>query len=363
MHLVQGLDGFCINGNKCYLFCEQRTAGVSRLDMTGFCRKPSMNETKEQALNSESIDIAFVGGWGRSGSTLLSRMLGEVPDFVAVGEVRDVFLRGIMEDRVCGCGSRFSSCEFWQEVGDNAYGGWSQLDVQRLKDLRVATDKPWHVPALLKPGLREKTDHAVEEYGNLLLQLYRSIKSISGCNYIVDASKIASYGAILHRTDGLDPHFIHLVRDPRGTLNSWMKQVHMTDDLDRVRYMPRYNSLSGIARYLGYNAEMHAVGRKSEHMLMRYEDLVSNPEENIRLALSFLGADDGIDLSQFINNEKVNLGMNHTIAGNPMRHSSGWIELKPDNAWQEKLSKSQQLMIGTLSYPLLKKYKYSVFAG
>ena len=267
-----------------------------------------------------------------------------------------------MEDRVCGCGSRFSSCEFWQGVGNDAYGGWDKLDVQNLKDLRLATDKPWHVPALLLPGIRKKTDKAVEEYGQLLSLLYHSIRKVSGCNYIVDASKIASYGAILHRTEGLDPYFIHLVRDPRGTLNSWMKQVHMTDDLDRVRYMPRYNTLSGIARYLGYNAEMHAVGRKSEHMLMRYEDLVADPENKIKQALEFIGVSDAVDLSAFIDDDKVNLGMNHTIAGNPMRHSSGWIELRPDNAWQSKLSRSQQLFIGTLAYPLLRKYKYNVIA-
>ena len=143
-----------------------------------------MTLNENQSVNDKPVEIAFVGGWGRSGSTLLSRMLGEVPDFVAVGEVRDVFLRGIMEDRVCGCGSRFSSCEFWQEVGNDAYGGWDKLDVQNLKDLRLATDKPWHVPALLLPGIRKKTDKAVEEYGQLLSLLYHSIRKVSGLSLI-----------------------------------------------------------------------------------------------------------------------------------------------------------------------------------
>ncbi len=319
-----------------------------------------MNIQEKEISNTQDIKIAFIGGWGRSGSTLLARILGEIPDFIAVGEVRDVFLRGIIEDRVCGCGNRFSECDFWQSVGKDAYGGWDKLSVKRLQELRLATDKPWHVPALLLPGMRNKTEEALDEYGDILRHLYQSISVVSGAKYIVDASKIASYGAILHRTEGLNPYFIHLVRDPRGTLNSWMKQVHMTDDLDRVRYMPRYNTISGIARYLGYNTEMHAVGSKSQHMLMRYEDLVENPEDEIRAALDFINAENDIDLSNIISNDQVNLGMNHTIAGNPMRHSSGWIELRPDNAWRNKLSKSQQLLIGTLAYPLLKKYNYNV---
>lgn len=320
-----------------------------------------MSDLNKEPIDTTDVDIAFVGGWGRSGSTLLARILAEVPDFVAVGEVRDVFLRGIIENRVCGCGERFSACDFWQAVGDDAYGGWDQLSVPRLNELRVLTDKPWHVPALVKPGLRKKTDRAVDEYGELLLALYRSIRKVSGARYIVDASKIASYGAILQRIEGLSPRFIHLVRDPRGTLNSWMKQVHMTDDLDRTRYMPRYSIASGAARYVGYNTEMHMVGAKSPHMLMRYEDLVIRPEAKIREVLSFLGVPADSDLTRFLGDKGVNLGMNHTIAGNPMRHESGWIALRPDEAWRKKMPRSKQLAIASLTLPLLRKYGYDVY--
>jgi len=136
----------------------------------------------------------------------------------------------------------------------------------------------------------------------------------------------------------------------------------MTDDLDRTRYMPRYNIVSGAARYVGYNAEMHAVEKNSPHMLMRYEDLVIEPEAKMREALNLIGLPDAdtCDLSNFLGSEGVKLGVNHTIAGNPMRHESGWIALRPDNSWREKMPKHKQLTIAALTLPLLKKYGYDV---
>ena len=305
------------------------------------------------------VDIAFIGGWGRSGSTLLSRMLGEVDGYECVGEIRDVFLRGLVENRVCGCGDRFQDCAFWGAVGQAAYGGWDQLDVERLAELRDLVDKPWHVPAVLRPGLRSTTDAAVAEYGEILGDLYRALREVSGAKVIVDASKIASFGAILAATPGLSPRFIHLVRDPRGTLNSWMKQVRMQDDPDTSRYMPRYSLLTGTTRYVAYNSEMHLVARNSPHLLMRYEDLVVEPDKHIRAALELVGVNADADLSNFVGPQGVRLGVTHTVIGNPMRHQSGWIPLRADDAWRQSLPTRTRHTITTMTYPLLRSYRYA----
>jgi len=309
-------------------------------------------------IEDKDVTIAFIGGWGRSGSTLLSRMLAEVPGFIAVGELRDVFLRGTIQDRVCGCGRRFSECDFWQSVGEEAYGGWDKLSIPRIQELRRRTDKPWHLPALLNPGLRKRTDQAVLEYGELFQPLYRSIRRITGARVIVDSSKIASYAAILQRTPGLSPRMVHLVRDPRGTLNSWMKQVRMKDDLDTTRYMPRYNVVTGAARYMAYNVEMHMVAKHSPRVHLRYEDLVADPASRLREVLSIMGAENDLDVSTLIGPAGVRLGASHTVAGNPMRHESGWVELRPDEAWRTTLPVRQQQLICALTLPLMKKYGY-----
>src|SRR3954469_7299745 len=64
--------------------------------------------------------VALIVGGQRSGSTLLSRVLGESPRAVALGEIWYLWERGVVEDRLCGCGVRFSECDFWQRM---AIGG------------------------------------------------------------------------------------------------------------------------------------------------------------------------------------------------------------------------------------------------
>src|SRR5438105_15565281 len=62
--------------------------------------------------------VLFIGGEGRSGSTLLDRMLGQLPGFFSTGELREVWNRGLIENLDCGCGLSFRSCSFWTAVGD-----------------------------------------------------------------------------------------------------------------------------------------------------------------------------------------------------------------------------------------------------
>ncbi len=310
--------------------------------------------------NPHSVHTLFIGGWGRSGSTLLSRMLGAVDGYVCVGEIRDVFLRGLVENRVCGCGERFAECEFWGAVGSTAFGGWDQLDPVRLDELRSLVDKPWHLPAVRRKGIRSRTDDAVAEYGEILANLYRAMREVSGAKVIVDSSKIASFAALLEATPGIEPRFVHLVRDPRGTLTSWMKQVRMEDDLDMTRYMPRYSWFSGAARYVTYNAEMHVVEHGSPHVLLRYEDLVRNPETHLRRILELVGVNADASFSDFLGPKGVRLGLTHTVIGNPMRHQSGWIPLRGDDAWKQTMAGRQQAVIAAMTFPLMVRYGYEL---
>ncbi len=82
--------------------------------------------------------VVYLGGFGRSGSTLLERVLGGIPGWTNVGELVDLPRSVHPHNELCGCGRDFSDCSFWSEVGRRAHGedGWSHAALQRLVDLR-----------------------------------------------------------------------------------------------------------------------------------------------------------------------------------------------------------------------------------
>ena len=82
--------------------------------------------------------VLCVAATGQSGSTILTRMLGEVPGFFAAGEVGRVWDKGLAEDITCSCGAPFSACEFWSKVGERAFGGWQEVDGPATARLRVS---------------------------------------------------------------------------------------------------------------------------------------------------------------------------------------------------------------------------------
>src|SRR5207245_4821641 len=95
---------------------------------------------------SERVDgrdptVLYLGGVGRSGSTLVDRILGQVPGLFSGGEIRDLWARGLIENRQCGCGTPFRSCSFWTEVGRRAFGGWDRIDPPGVLLLARSVDR------------------------------------------------------------------------------------------------------------------------------------------------------------------------------------------------------------------------------
>src|SRR5215475_6872222 len=168
------------------------------------------------------VRVIYLGGLGRSGSTLLERLLGELPGVCACGEVVHLWQRGVTANERCGCGLEFSACDFWSQVGKQAFGGWDKLDIARTAHLKHAVDRIRMIPRLaLRAGLTSRFRSDLAEYSQNYVRVYRAIADVSGCDAVVDSSKHASLAFCLSSCPDIDLRVIHVVRDSRAVAYSW----------------------------------------------------------------------------------------------------------------------------------------------
>lgn len=307
--------------------------------------------------------VLYLGGLGRSGTTVLERVLGELPGVCSAGELVHLWRRGVLDDETCGCGRAFGSCPFWAEVGRVAFGGWSRELAERMEELRPLVDRTRFVPRLLAPRLmRRELRAALREYAETWLRLYRAIHEVSGGCVVVDSSKHSSLAFVLRTEPGIDLRVVHVVRDSRGVAYSWTKEVRRPEAGDDAALMTRYSPTRASALWVGHNLLFGLLGRTGTRTrLLRYEDFVAAPRPVLAELAGFAGlpAGDG----PFVDDATVLLSPSHTVAGNPMRFRTGPIALRRDDAWRARLPRARRMLVSTLTAPLLARYGYLGRAG
>jgi hypothetical protein len=304
---------------------------------------------------------------GRSGSTLLERLLGELPGVCPAGEVVHLWRRGVANSERCGCGEPFLDCPFWRQVGATAFGGWNQVDVDRIAGLRARVDRTRFVPLLASPPIWPSFQRALDEYAAYYLRVYAAIGQVSGCQVLTDSSKHPSLAFCL-RTSGLDLRVVHIVRDSRAVAYSWGRVVKRPETLTETR-MRTYPAASAAARWNVQNTVLHLLVRVGTPTLrVRYEDLVSAPAATLSEIAAFAGmAGSGLDfgfLGGSGSGERwADLATAHTVSGNPMRFASGRVPIRRDAAWQTAMPYRQRRLVTAITLPLMARYGYRLEAG
>ena len=274
----------------------------------------------EGVAETGPVRVLFIGGLGRSGSTLLDRMLGQLHGVWSVGELVHIWQRGLQENNLCGCGRRFRDCHFWRRVGEEAFGGWEALDVDEVLALKQAVDRNRCVPLMCLPALWPPYRARLRRYLDLLDRLYRAVGRVAGTPLLVDASKHASHAFLLRRMPGLNLCLVHLVRDSRGVAFSWGKLMRRLEVVDAEALMATTTPLRMSARYLAYNSLFHLLrGLGVATLLLRYESLVRRPAAELDRVLGHAGRPAADGELGFVGDGWVELGTSHALAGNPMR--------------------------------------------
>lgn len=314
--------------------------------------------------NSAPVRVLYLGGLGRSGTTLIDRLVGELPRVVSLGEVVHLWERGIAAGESCGCGEPFRECPFWSEVGEIAFGGWDAVDLERFRELREPVDRIRHIPALSRRKLPDEIRVALDGYVEHYLRLYAAVRQVSGAELLVDSSKHASLAFCLRwasLANRLDLRVLHVVRDSRGVAQSWTKQVRRPEATasSNEEWMAQW-SPGRVA--LHWNTENSAFGLLARRGVpvenVRYEEFVADPRSGLLRIAEFAGLTVEDAHLSFLNGRIATLSMNHTASGNPMRFKTGPMELRTDDAWRSMMPGLRRRLVTSATLPMLARYGY-----
>lgn len=308
-----------------------------------------------KTLDERKVKVLYIAGNGRSGSTILDIILGQLDRFFAVGELRRVWDRGLIENRTCGCDVPFRNCHTWNAIFSEAYGGLDKIDPGRMANYRERFTQTKHLVRMLLHQHQKSLNKDLRAFIGSLEKLYCAIQRVTNCSVIVDSSKWPMYGHLIDWIPSVQLYVVHLVRDPRAVAFSWKRKKEIEPNINIMRQ----SALRSTAYWLAWNPAItyfwdHA---QAKYLLLPYERFICSPRNTITEIVNFV-EEDKPEL-QFIGQNTVDLHRTHAVAGNIARLTRGPVALKLDNEWETEMSGVSKHLVSILTRPLLKKYGYS----
>ena len=345
---------------------------------------PAGSSATRPAGDGHRQKVLFIGGMGRSGSTLVERLLNELSQTFAVGETVHLWERGVRNHERCGCGQDFNQCQHWTAVGHQAFGGWAGVDLDEVIGLRWSVDRTRQLPAIARshrrgrPGpdqaryldhlravllaaghVADSTSVANISVANTSVANTSVDSTVGGSTVLLESSKHLSTAALLSLDPALEVRVLHLIRDPRGVAYSWTKQVERPEAANEL--MPVYSPARTAGRWLSDNLGFEALARRVPTVRMRYEDFLTDPVHWLQRIGALVDLDASqLDLS-FLDGDTATLStVMHSVAGNPLRFGRSETTLRLDDAWRSELPRLDRNLVTSITAPLLEAYGYPV---
>ncbi len=260
--------------------------------------------------------LIYIGGYGRSGTTLLESLLATRPDILACGEVVSCLRERL--DRGCTCGKSRRDCDVW--------GSFYQTP---------------------------KGPRGMSHAGLTLALLDRAAGRYA---FMVDSSKTA-WGSLsapftLRGRLGEQFHLVHVVRDPRAVC--WSN----AGGTRKRGGVVRFPSLRHLRTALGWwlanlSCEVFGLLYPERYQRVRYEDIARSPAESLAALSAALPpqgkATPGTEMH----------GNRHQLRGNQSRFEIiKPAEIREDARWKSAMPAGQQALVAALTWPLRLRYGY-----
>ena len=289
--------------------------------------------------------VLFIAGWGRSGSTIIGNVLGQLPGFFHVGEIGHVWRRAIIEDANCGlAGSvlRLPGVEQdpWRSVR------WRR-GVLRLGDARAqAADCPHAQRFVPRRPDAERGRASGANGGNRVRRDGRAV--VWRGRWLRDQSSHRRF----QQTPGL---FVRLrararlgpacpAPGPRPARDDLLLAPQMDrTDAKGTLAMERFSVLESASRWVSWNAAVPMVAKRTGLPVTRihYESFVRRTRSRpcgMCCPSSTTSARSHPAPCRWSAHE-VELRRTHTVWGNPSRQQTGRVAIKPDSEWSTALGR------------------------
>ena len=122
--------------------------------------------------------------------------------------------------------------------------------------------------------------------------------------------------------------------------------------------MHRYPSYRSTAFWTVWNETTRRVTAQSgvPAVTLRYEDLVADPQAALVAVLDLFGARP----NRPGRGGAVELGVGHTVSGNPSRFAIGTVPIVLDDEWVRAQRPIDRVVATALALPLIRRYSYPV---
>ncbi len=289
-------------------------------------------------------NIVYFLGAGRSGTTALATILNSHPDLRYTGELHH-FFKYLSTDAYCSCGKRISQCSYWSNI-INELPDSIKDNAQAVYQFTHSME--YHTAIL--PHLLHFTSSKRDRYAYIQQQLIGAIKNNTQAPDIIDAAKYIGRFLALKQAAFSNIKALYLVRDVRGVIWSFQKNVQTSQP--PYRTLVYYYIINFIALML------YIFPSRSPILKIYYEDFIHKPDIVLQKIGAFLEHDMETVQQKIHNN--ASFPITHIVGGNRLKKKQA-IKLRRDIEWQNKMPKWKQLLYYILALPLMLIHGYKVF--
>lgn len=276
--------------------------------------------------------IVFIVGAGHSGSTFLTKLLGQHSKVFGGGELSQYSNSYIRSDKFCSCGEPYYICSFWKKIK-------LHVDTESLKISKAVQKNIKPVDYLLfilsllfnlkfKPSRHHKI---IQDY----LLLYENILENIDREIIIDSSKNFFNAIVLASQKKYKCQFIFLHRDGRAVLNSYQKKVVKFNLKEQTKVFKRKTPLPvSIIRgwkRANYQGLLLRFVRPFSSIKICHEKIVTEPIKQIKMLNNFMD----------IRYEEKQLNFakeDHILGGNSSRVNTKRVDSEDVYKWEKTLS-------------------------